>query len=257
MSGDNRVLLATKMHVPGSQPHFVSRGRLVERLLEARTHGLVLVCAPAGFGKTALLTDWLGRDARPAAWLSLDAADNDPARFWRHVVAAVDRVRPGIAKRVAPLLGPPQPSLFEGVVTALINELAGRSDDDLLLVLNDRHVIDSPPVHASLAYLLEHRPARMQLVLAGRSDPPLPLARLRVRGQLVEVRAADLRFRDPSPQPGSASRRRVPCCCPGCRPTVGCSTCCPACCSSPAVPARASSRPPPPRWHTSSTSTPA
>ena len=125
------------------------------------------------------------------AWLSLDAGDNDPARFWRHAVAALDQARPGTGGRVAPLLGPPAPSSFEGLVTALINDLAA---DEVLLVLDDYHLIGSPQVHESLAFLVEHRPAGMCVVLASRSDPPLPLARLRARGQLTEIREAELRF---------------------------------------------------------------
>src|SRR6266545_8349705 len=106
MSGQD-VLLATKLHVPRPQPGFVSRPRLVQALGEGLARGLVLVCAPAGFGKTALLADWAGSGRRPVAWLSLDTADNDPARFWRHVVAALDRACPGIGERAGPLLGPP------------------------------------------------------------------------------------------------------------------------------------------------------
>ena len=116
-------------------------------------------------------------------------------RFWRHVVAALDRARPGIGERVGPLLGPPAPPSFEGLVTALINELAAQpGEDEMLLVLDDYHLIDAQPVHASLAFLLEHLPPGLHLVLASRSDPPLPLARLRARGQLAELRAAELRF---------------------------------------------------------------
>ena len=183
------VLLATKLHMPASRPDLVPRPRLAGRLDEGLTRGLILVCAPAGYGKTVLLADWSRR--HPAGWLSLDAADNDPARFWRHAVAALDRARPGIGDGLAPLLGPPAPSSFQGVVTALINELAA---DEALLVLDDYHVISAPQVHESLAFLLEHRPAGLCVVLASRSDPPLALARLRARGQLAEVRAADLRF---------------------------------------------------------------
>ena len=142
-----------------------------------------------------LLADWARRGERPVAWLSLDAGDNDPARFWRHVVAALDRARPGIAERAGPLLGPPAPPSFEGLVTALINELAAQpGEGEVLLVLDDYHLIDSQPVHGSLVFLLEHLPPGLQLVLASRSDPPLPLARLRARGQLAELRAAELRF---------------------------------------------------------------
>jgi LuxR family maltose regulon positive regulatory protein len=189
------VLLATKLHVPGPQAGFVARPRLVELLEEGLARGRVLACAPAGSGKTALLADWARRGDRPVAWLSLDVGDNDPARFWRHAVAALDRARPGIGDRVCPLLGPPAPRSFEGLVTALINELAAqRGDGEVLLVLDDYHLIDTQPVHASVEFLLEHLPPGLRLVLAARADPPLPLARLRARGQLAELRAAELRF---------------------------------------------------------------
>ena len=186
------VLLATKLHLPGPRPGLVPRPRLTARLDEGLARGLVLVCAPAGYGKTVLLADWARRGRQPVAWLSLDAGDNDPARFWRHAVAALDRALPGTGERVAPLLGPPAPSSFQGLVTALINDLAG--DEEALLVLDDYHVIGSPQVHESLAFLAEHRPAGIGVVLASRSDPPLPLPRLRARGQLAEVREAELRF---------------------------------------------------------------
>ncbi|HLN68865.1 MAG TPA: LuxR C-terminal-related transcriptional regulator, partial [Streptosporangiaceae bacterium] len=162
---------------------------------EGLARRLILVCAPDGSGKTALLAGWAPSGNRPVAWLSLDAADNDPVRLWRHLVAALDRARPGIAERVGPLLGPPAPPSFEGLVTALINELAARpGDGEVLLVLDDYHLIDAQPVHVSLGFLLEHLPPGLHLVLASRADPPLPLARLRAGGQLAELRAADLRF---------------------------------------------------------------
>ena len=186
------VLLATKLYLPGPAPGLVPRPRLLARLDEGLARGLVLVCAPAGYGKTVLLADWARRGGQPAAWLSLDAGDNDPARFWRHAVAALDRARPGTGERVAPLLGPPAPALFQGLVTVLINDLAA---EEALLVLDDYHVISSRQVHESLAFLAEHRPAGICVVLASRSDPPLPLARLRARDQLTEIRAAELRFR--------------------------------------------------------------
>ena len=189
------MLLATKLNVPGLRPGFVFRPRLAQRLDEGLGQGLILVCAPAGSGKTVLLADWARLGRPPAAWLSLDDADNDPARFWRHALAALDHVRPGISERVSPLLGPPAPVSFEGLVTALINELAAGPDDgERPLVLDDYHLIGSQPVHASLGFLLEHRPPGLGVVLASRSDPPLPLARLRARGQLAELRAAELRF---------------------------------------------------------------
>ena len=190
------VLLATKLHVPRPQPGFVPRPRLAGRLEEGLARGLVLVCAPAGSGKTVLLADWARRAGRPVAWLSLDAADNDPARFWRHAVAAVGQACPGIGELPGPLLGPLVPSPSDGLVTALINELAAAqaAEDEVVLVLDDYHLVDSQPVHGSLLFLAEHLPPGLRLVLASRSDPPLPLARLRARGQLAELRAAELRF---------------------------------------------------------------
>ena len=190
MSGQD-VLLATKLHVPRPQPGFVPRRRLVEALGEGLARGRVLVCAPAGFGKTALLADWARGGGRPVAWLGLDGGDSDPARFWRYAVAALDRARPGLAGRVGPLL----PRSLEGLVTALINELAADpGPDEVLLVLDDYHLVDSGPVHESVAFLLENLPPDLRVVVSGRADPPLPLARLRARGQLAELRAADLRF---------------------------------------------------------------
>ncbi len=195
-TAERDVLLATKLNVPGLRPDLVPRPRLAERLDEGRGEGLVLVCAPAGYGKTVLLAEWVRRGRHPVAWLSLDAGDNDPARFWRHAVAALDRVRPGISEQMGPLLGPPPPLSFEPLVTALINEVAGQPDADeaLLLVLDDYHVVSSPLVHESLTFLLEHRPPGLHLALTSRSDPPLALARRRACGQLTELRAADLRF---------------------------------------------------------------
>ena len=194
-ASERDVLLATKLHVPGSRAGLVARPRLTERLDEGLERGLVLVCAPAGYGKTVLLADWARRSQYPAGWLSLDAGDNDPARFWRHTLGALDRARPGVADRMRPLLGPPAPASFEPLVTALINELAVPSDDrELLLVLDDYHMIGAQEVHASVDFLLDHRPDNLQLIVASRSDPPLALARLRALGQLAEVRAAELRF---------------------------------------------------------------
>ncbi len=189
------VLLATKLHVPSRRPGFVPRPRLVGRLEEGLARGLILVCAPAGSGKTVLLADWARHGGRPVAWLSLDVGDNDPARFWRHVVAALGRARPGIGELAEPVLGPLETSSPDGLVMALINELAAEpGEDEVLLVLDDYHLIDSQPVHGSLLFLLEHLPPGLRIVLASRSDPPLPLARLRASGQLAELRAAELRF---------------------------------------------------------------
>src|SRR6266705_1461442 len=190
MSGQD-VLLATKLHVPWPQPGFVPRRRLVEALGEGLARGRMLVCAPAGFGKTALLADWARGGGRPVAWLGLDGGDSDPARFWRYAVAGLDRARPGLAGRVGPL----PPGSCEGLVTALVNELAAEpGPDEVLLVLDDYHLVDSGTVHESVAFLLENLPPGLHVVVSSRSDPPLPLARLRARGQLAELRAAELRF---------------------------------------------------------------
>jgi LuxR family transcriptional regulator, maltose regulon positive regulatory protein len=200
-TSERDVLLATKLNVPGLRPDLVPRPRLAQRLDEGQGRGLVLACAPAGYGKTVLLAEWARRGRHRVAWLSLDAGDNDPARFWRHAVAALDRARPGISERMGPLFGPPAPPSFEPLVTTLINEVVAQpeadEDEALLLVLDDYHVISSPLVHESLGFLLEHRPPGLQLALTSRSDPPLALARLRARGQLTELRAGELRFTPP------------------------------------------------------------
>ena len=189
------VLLATKLHAPRIHPGFVPRPRLAEALSAGLARGRVLVCAPAGFGKTTLLADWARGDGRPVAWLSLDAGDNDAARFWRHTVAALDLAQPGIAERMGPLIGPKPPRSFEGLVTALINEFATQPEaNEVVLVLDDYHQVSSEPVHTSVAFLLEHLPPGLHLMLASRADPPLPLARLRAGGRLAELRADDLRF---------------------------------------------------------------
>ena len=172
----------------------MARPRLARQLEEGLTRGLVLVCAPAGSGKTVLLADWVQRGGRPVAWLSLDDGDNDPARFWRHIVAAICRARPGMGE-----LAGPEPGAWRRfrpwAGEALINELAADpGEDEVLLVLDDYHLIDSQPLHASLLFLLEHLPPGLRLVVASRSDPPLPLARLRAGGQLAELRAGELRF---------------------------------------------------------------
>jgi LuxR family maltose regulon positive regulatory protein len=186
------ALLATKLYVPRGRHGLVPRPRLADRLTEALAGELTVVCAPAGFGKTALVADWAQRSGRPVAWLSLDAADNDPVRFWRHVAAAVGGVRAAAGQRVAALLGPPPRSL-EAVVTALVNELAA-VPGELVLVLDDYHLIEAPAVHESVVFLLGHLPAALRLAVACRADPPLPLARLRARGELAELRADQLRF---------------------------------------------------------------
>src|SRR6516162_8805566 len=187
------ALLATKLHIPRVRDGLVPRPRLVEWLTEALAGELTVVCAPAGFGKTVVLADWARRSGWPVAWLSLDTADNDPVRFWRHVAAALGGVRAGAAQRLTDLLSPPSPRSVEAVVTALVNELAA-APGELVLVLDDYHLIEAPAVHESVMFLLEHLPAGRRLAVACRADPPLPLARLRAGGKLAELRAGELRF---------------------------------------------------------------
>jgi LuxR family transcriptional regulator, maltose regulon positive regulatory protein len=196
------LLLETKLYVPPASRRLVPRPRLSERLDRGAAAKLMLVSAPAGFGKTTLLAEWLAAPPavpaapageRPAAWLSLDRGDNHPGTFWAYVIAALQKVVPGVGVDALSLLRVSPPTPIETVLTTLLNDL-GAADGDLVLVLDDYHVIDVPEVQKGMAYLLDHVPPRLHLVIAGRADPALPLARLRARGELVEVRAADLRF---------------------------------------------------------------
>jgi len=187
-------ILAPKLYVPPPQPRAVLPPRLIERLDEGALHRkLALISAPAGFGKTTLVGEWVAGCGRPVAWLSLDEGDNDPARFLAYLVAALQTVAPNVGEGALGALLSPQPPPTESVMTALLNEIS-TVEEDLVLVLDDYHVIDAAQVDAALAFLLEHLPPRMHLVIATREDPNLPLARLRARGQLAELRAADLRF---------------------------------------------------------------
>ena len=192
-------LLETKLYVPRPRRDLVPRPRLSQRLDRGTTSKLMLISAPAGFGKTTLLTEWLAAGpAEPAgerltAWLSLDQADNDPASFWTYVIAALQTVAPGVGESALTLLQAPQPPPIETMLTALLNDL-GASPGDIVLVLDDYHVIDARDVQDAMAFLLDHLPPRLHVVIASRTDPALPLARLRARGELVETRAAELRF---------------------------------------------------------------
>src|SRR5215210_1259539 len=188
-------LLLTKLSVPSVRASLVPRPRLGERTEEGTDRKLTLVSAPAGFGKTTLLSAWTSdiSSGRFVAWLSLDAADNDPARFWRYFVTAVDRLQPGSGETALALLGSLQAPPIETILTTLLNDLADL-EADAVLVLDDYHLIESRAIHEALTFLIEHLPARMHLIISTRADPPLPLARLRVRGELNELRAEDLRF---------------------------------------------------------------
>ena len=186
-------ILATKLYLPRLRPNVVSRPRLLERLNEGLHCKLTLISAPAGFGKTTLVSEWLAGGTRPAAWLSLDEGENDPTRFLTYLVAALQTLAPTIGEGVLTLLQSPQPPPPESILTALLNDLT-TIKDQFVLVLDDYHVLDAKAVDQALTFLVEHLPPHMHLVITTREDPHLPLARLRARGQLTELRAADLRF---------------------------------------------------------------
>ena len=189
-------LLSTKLFLPAPRASLVPRPRLTARLTEGLTRPLTLVSAPAGSGKTTLLSEWRGSECSHAyalAWLSLDPDDNDPVRFLTYLIAALATVRPGCGEAPGALLHTAQPPAPKAILAYLIDELS-RLDTPLALVLDDYHVITAEPIHEAVAFLLEHLPPLLRLVMLTRADPPLPLARLRARDQLVEIRAADLRF---------------------------------------------------------------
>jgi LuxR family maltose regulon positive regulatory protein len=174
----------------------VSRPRLIARLDQGAERMLTLVSAPAGFGKTTLLAEWLAASpagGRPVAWVSLDAGDNDPAHFWAYVVTALQTVRPGVGGHALALLQSPHPPPIASILITLINDISA-VEQDVTLVLDDFHEIEAQPIRAAVAFLLDHLPPQMHLVIASRSDPPLPLARLRARGESTELRVAELRF---------------------------------------------------------------
>ncbi len=192
---EDRALLATKLFIPPPRPDLVVRSRLHALLDLGMRRKLTLLAAPAGSGKTTLLGGWratLTGAAIPLAWVALDRGDNDPARFWRYLGAALDTLHPGTGRQLSPLLDATPPPL-ELVLTGAVNALA-TLPQDVALVLDDYHSIETAALHAGIAFLLDHLPPRLHLVIASRTDPPLALGRLRVRDEMVEIRAAALRF---------------------------------------------------------------
>ncbi|MDF2628919.1 MAG: ATP-dependent transcriptional regulator [Symbiobacteriaceae bacterium] len=189
-------LLKTKLFMPRLRPDTVARPRLVGLVAAGLTRKLTLISAPAGSGKTTLLSEWRETETgqtTPVAWVSLEAADDLPHRFWLYVVQALDRLRPGSLTDLAQALGGPQPAPLDAVVTLLINQMA-ELEQETVLVLDDYHTITAAEIHRTVALLLEHMPPQFHLVITTRSDPPLPLHRLRVRRELAEVRLKELRF---------------------------------------------------------------
>ena len=206
------TILATKLYIPSKRPKLVQRPHLIKRLNKGLTagHVLTLLSAPAGFGKTTLVSEWAdnlrfdtllesqtvnpkSKIKHQVAWLSLDEGDNDPARFLTYLIAALQSIEADLGEGMLDALQTPQPPPIEPVLTSLLNQITALPDD-FLLVLDDYHILDSKQVGQAVTFLLEHRPPQLHLVMLTREDPDLPLARFRARGQLNELRAADLRF---------------------------------------------------------------
>jgi LuxR family maltose regulon positive regulatory protein len=187
-------LLKTKLFAPTPRPNQVPRTALLDKLKRAREMGVpALVSAPAGFGKTTLVMDWARASQLPIAWLALDEGDNDLLGFWRYVDAALQTIDSRIGESLRPALYSMQAPVIHQIITGLVNDILG-TEKEFVFVLEDYHVIEQPEIHESLIFLLDHLPYQMRLVITTRSDPPLNLARRRGRGQMVEIRAADLRF---------------------------------------------------------------
>jgi LuxR family maltose regulon positive regulatory protein len=209
-----KPVVATKLVIPPPRAGLVARTRLVERLAASAPGAVTIICAPAGFGKTTLLAEWLAtirieaRDLRPedgkqassldpqalhVAWVALDPSDNTPATFWTYVAAALERAHPGAGAGALDLLQQPPPPAVEPALGWIVNALA-ELPNDLILVLDDYHAISAPAIHESVSALIEHLPPRLRLVIASRATPPLRLARLRANGRIAELSAGDLRF---------------------------------------------------------------
>jgi LuxR family transcriptional regulator, maltose regulon positive regulatory protein len=189
------TLLSTKLHIPRTQANGVLRPRLTDKLLNDLKHtgSFALISGPAGFGKTTLLSEFVEQLGGPVGWVSLDEGDSDPVRFWTYLITACQSVQPNVGESALALFQTPQSLPDDAIPTILINDMAGLKGD-LILILDDYHLIQNQSIHSALGFLLDHIPDKLHLVLSTRVDPPWPLARFRARGQLIEIRAMDLRF---------------------------------------------------------------
>ncbi len=189
-------ILATKLYIPALRPKVVHRAHLLAQLNEGLHRSLTLVSAPAGFGKTTLVSEWVAGRGQAVAWLSLDEDDSVSSRFLAYLIVALQKIEPKIGQGLLGVLQSLQPPSMKSVLTALLNEISALPYD-FVVVLDDYHVIDSESVDKMLSFLLNHQPPQLHLVIISRKVPRLPLARLRARSQLIELRASDLRFTAP------------------------------------------------------------
>lgn len=192
-------LLMTKLHLPSLSHNLVSRPHLTTQLNEILQRKLTFITAPAGYGKTILLCEWLASlpsndlHTVPRAWVSLEEGDNEPSRFWSYVLTALDQLHPGLSDQTLALLQSPQPPSIQTILATQINALL-TINRDFVLVLDNYHVIVTKSIHSDVAFLLEHMPPQMHIILLSRSFPPFSLSRLRTHGQVVELHTADLHF---------------------------------------------------------------
>jgi len=187
-------LLSTKLHAPPVREKWVVRLRLLQKLNALVNQKLTLICAPAGYGKTTLLSQWINLRNEPVGWLTLDGSDNDITQFLRYFLAAIQQIDPDVVTLIPEMLLPPRPQSGSTIWIALINDLAASGKEFIIIILDDFQEVENQAVHDALGYLIEHMPDNLHLILATRADPPINLAQLRARGQLLELRAANLCF---------------------------------------------------------------
>lgn len=189
---NDQLLLTTKLTIPFTRSDIVIRPRLFNKLEASKEHSLILLTAPAGFGKTVILSAW-GHQQQSVCWVSLDSGDNDPVQFWSYVLTALNTLHPGLSEKPISMLQSEQPASIESILILVINALDALQQESVLILV-DYHSIETLSIPRNLTFLLDHLPTKFHLVIASRTDPPLPLSRLRARHQLVELRVDDLRF---------------------------------------------------------------